>query len=836
MAVPERLSQCLSSGDSGEFFVKETIEDIRQHAIKSRGYYDNIVRNDTVFFQLVRGGNVGLVTQVLEYMKENRLRDEMIWAVGESRASVYRNSIAQRKLMWRLWKHVRRALRVLLFLVLWGAMTLLSPVFYALHAFSCVTISRLCGRISKRPDLPLLFAVLSENADMVRLFLQYGISPRCTDRHGNTVYHYLADISAEDPDKFKRCHQLMKEVLCEKKNSVLSDIIIDKENDMGLSPLEMLVFKGSIAVVVHLTREECFLGKLYMAVSSKQVTTQSVDDRDTYITYTNLTEQHQALRRHKSISFKHVGGKTPFHGRNPMFMPKKTDHKFNLTRWEFDITKYEQKDIYGKQSLLLSLLTARSVQSMKHEDVSALMTSRLLRAWISLKSRVMVCGLLLIHATHVIITGCLLGTMVTEGGDMNRYPLFPKCLTELLELLHNAEEGGDTMVSLRRPFSNVRNISCYNWYGFIKGVNLTGCMYAALEEVNINCELDTESLVQSTGLNRDQLGFQVGKQCYNTLYTIMCLIILHLVVDFLQKTIFLVRHWFGRKSIQAGILSVIGRRMPGSYTDKVLNFVMYSLFLYYLKKSADFDEIRKSVEEGEYLLYTVVQDSNMSHSVLKMWQEYAQEGSAIAEIESRILVVCLIIRFILIMHSLRLLPHVGFFIITSKKMGIHLLEFGIVYGLVTAIFSAIFHFIMRDGDCPAKKVLGFESIWSSLFVVYTLSLGGDADNIFVESGNANAKIAFAVYTLISVLLLLNLIIAVMTTTVDELNRRPWKEALCVMELWDEILGAEAIILTLATPVITAIQVAKTLLHPKVHPRLAEQKKRRVLIPVTYTLE
>ncbi len=59
------------------FVVRETIEDLRQHVSKARGTYDNIVKRDTIFFKLVQGGNARLVTLVLEYMRENRLKDEM---------------------------------------------------------------------------------------------------------------------------------------------------------------------------------------------------------------------------------------------------------------------------------------------------------------------------------------------------------------------------------------------------------------------------------------------------------------------------------------------------------------------------------------------------------------------------------------------------------------------------------------------------------------------------------------------------------------------------------------------------------------------------------------
>ncbi len=193
-------------------------------------------------------------------------------------------------------------------------------------------MTKAVGRISESPDLPLLFAVLSENADMLRLFLQHGISPWCTDRHGNTAYHYLADISAEDPDKFKRCHLLMKETVDESEHSLLTDIIANKENDMGLSPIEFLVHRGSIAVFVHLNREECCLGRLKVAVAFDHTTIKPSLENEGCDTSTNLfaeSRSSEAIHLRQSRNSSALGSEK---------------RKFNLIQREFDVTKYDQKE------------------------------------------------------------------------------------------------------------------------------------------------------------------------------------------------------------------------------------------------------------------------------------------------------------------------------------------------------------------------------------------------------------------------------------------------------------------------------------------------------------
>jgi hypothetical protein len=143
------------------------------------------------------------------------------------------------------------------------------------------------------------------------------------------------------------------------------------------------------------------------------------------------------------------------------------------------------------------------------------------------------------------------------------------------------------------------------------------------------------------------------------------------------------------------------------------------------------------------------------------------------------------------------LPGVGFFVITTKKMAKHLLQFTIVFVIVSLSFATIFYFVMRQMECPALKVKGFETLTASLFSTYQVSLGyGEYD----FTNNLNARIAYVSYTITTILLLMNLIIAVMTTTAEELNQMPWKEALCRLEQWDEILGVEITVRTLTAPV------------------------------------
>jgi hypothetical protein len=164
---------------------------------------------------------------------------------------------------------------------------------------------------------------------------------------------------------------------------------------------------------------------------------------------------------------------------------------------------------------------------------------------------------------------------------------------------------------------------------------------------------------------------------------------------------------------------------------------------------------------------------------------------------SKLIIVCLLLRFIQAILALRLVPSIGFFVITAKKMAHHLMQFAVVFVIVLLAFGTIFYFIMRHPQCPAMKIDGFQTLMSSLFSTYQVSLGyGELD----FSLHINAKVAYIAFTVMATMLLLNLIIAVMTTTVDDMNKSPWKEALNSFELWDDILGVEAAVLILTSPV------------------------------------
>ena len=128
-------------------------------------------------------------------------------------------------------------------------------------------------------------------------------------------------------------------------------------------------------------------------------------------------------------------------------------------------------------------------------------------------------------------------------------------------------------------------------------------------------------------------------------------------------------------------------------------------------------------------------------------------------------------------------------VIKSKFVTVsNLLHFSIVFGIVIFIFSIIFHILIQDPNCPIIKSSGFEDLLSSMFSTFKLTFGhGDLDAFFTTTP---VKISYTLYIIICGLMLMNLIIAIMSSTATDIMAEPWKHTLWRMEWVDEALSAE----------------------------------------------
>ncbi|NPA76251.1 MAG: hypothetical protein GXN93_00670 [Candidatus Diapherotrites archaeon] len=279
------------------------------------------------------------------------------------------------------------------------------------------------------------------------------------------------------------------------------------------------------------------------------------------------------------------------------------------------------------------------------------------------------------------------------------------------------------------------------------------------------------------------------------------------------------------------VTPILSRRLPGSYTDRQLVTLMCVFFAFYVYTERQLRLLLTNIDmlsslDGSHVNRT----TELVNGVLRKLDAAVEDQKRTESICTTLLIICLLLQFLHAIHALRLLPGIGFFVITTKKMAKHLVQFAIVFVIVSLAFATIFHFVMREKNCPALKMAGFTGLSESLFSTYQVALG-QGEHQFTY--NFNSKLAYTTYTVITVLLLLNLIIAVMTTTAQQLNRLPWKHALCRFELWDEILGTEVTVLTLKSLLRRLMACAKLLCRAPRHQQHQRQNLSRTF-EIIYT--
>ena len=278
--------------------------------------------------------------------------------------------------------------------------------------------------------------------------------------------------------------------------------------------------------------------------------------------------------------------------------------------------------------------------------------------------------------------------------------------------------------------------------------------------------------------------------------------ILHMI---LKLGFFFVNFNCGAVSPISAMTPILSRRLPGSYTDRQLVTLMCVFFAFYMYTEKQLQWLLENITVLSSLDDSKNRTLKLVNNVLEQLDESIVMQKQIESVCTTLLIICLLLQFLHAIHALRLLPGIGFFVITTKKMAKHLVQFALVFVIVSLAFATIFHFVMRDKNCPALKMVGFTGLSESLFSTYQVALG-QGEHEFTY--NFNSKLAYTTYTVITVLLLLNLIIAVMTTTAQELNRLPWRHALCRFELWDEILGTEAIVLIMKWTIIKLLCICR----------------------------
>ena len=146
---------------------------------------------------------------------------------------------------------------------------------------------------------------------------------------------------------------------------------------------------------------------------------------------------------------------------------------------------------------------------------------------------------------------------------------------------------------------------------------------------------------------------------------------------------------------------------------------------------------------------------------------------------------------------------------------------------LSAIFSVLFHILIDDPNCPLEKATGFVTMADSLFSTFQLTFGhGDFDPY---SSSPPVQLTYVLYVVIMGLLLLNLIIAIMSTTATDILQEPWKQVLWKIEWLDEATSAEYTFSLFTLPFRRCLKGRALFFHEKAGYIVTKSEKEKVKI-------
>ena len=161
--------------------------------------------------------------------------------------------------------------------------------------------------------------------------------------------------------------------------------------------------------------------------------------------------------------------------------------------------------------------------------------------------------------------------------------------------------------------------------------------------------------------------------------------VLYILLDIFERCVFRTMCTKHHSTLKDMVSSALRQKVPGSYARKQLNMISYLCILL-------------------AILYEQIQWS--ARFDYKDIADYFENRGA-GEI---VFIVAVVVRFLMHIHTMRLLPGIGHFVITTFMMGTNLLHFSAVFGMVLSIFSVLFYILIDDPKCPLQNKDGF--LWN----------------------------------------------------------------------------------------------------------------------------
>ena len=302
-----------SDASKSASFIAKQAQEIFQKAFPFRR------RHNTYFYTVVLGGNTLAVQETADYMNNNGMKDILEWLLDKTDSKT-----CTRGTSLRSWSTALTRCTIFLMSVLYNIIT--TPVFYAIHTVAYSVLNHEGQRISKNIQLPLAYAMFSQEKEMWTYFLRQGVSVMDSDCNGNNVFHYIADVSAESSDRavamFKMTIQFINDM------DSVKILLLEKTNSAGLSAIEYVAKFGSPDLMSEVLEYPNLLRHMVLAVRKDNITVQGNE--------VPQTEENNS----------------PFTG---------VDH--------IDVSRYECGSLEHRSSLL-NFLSDRNLMLMSREDLN----------------------------------------------------------------------------------------------------------------------------------------------------------------------------------------------------------------------------------------------------------------------------------------------------------------------------------------------------------------------------------------------------------------------------------------------------------------------------------
>lgn len=401
-------------------------------------------------------------------------------------------------------------------------------------------------------------------------------------------------------------------------------------------------------------------------------------------------------------------------------------------------------------SLLLQQYIRRDFEQVTKDDLETMNKCKFITGWTAAKISINTIPTAVRSIIKMAQALLAVYFLIVIGGTMDIKPMAMFYLTALREKI-------------------AKNETCAGEF-LVEDVTLTSCQFEVFKQLKKQCppRLESIDLLRAAGLSTPVTSIR-SVQVVWTLSAVTFL--LEALGDIIKRLLFLIKTYDPSDvSSTAFLHRLLYKKVPGSYIADSINMLSVWLFVWF---SLD--------------LYVYLEAKGQANESKEGLKDFLKVRSHKLDRLQILIMSSLIVRFVGVLFHLRLLPAIGHYVITTFCMARHLAASLVVYSFVMFVFGLIFHLLIVDPECPAVRNPDFRTFADGVFQASKLMYGhGD----FYFGLDITVKLAYVIYCVLTVLLLLNLTIAVMSTSAATNMVSPWKDALRRAELLEEALDSE----------------------------------------------